>query len=219
MPGTHERHQAKAGSGLRNFMFPVFGNTGDDDYFAAALTGSPLTSLAVGDKLTLTGTGMPLPRAVTSKVVTDATVATRAITLRFHGENQFGDYITEDLTTSNAASQTRVGLGAKVFAKVTVIEVIAVSGFVTGDNVKVGLDIDVSGQLDPEDVTYGIPVKVLEDADIRGATLLTAGATSAAVDGSNVTRVPGVHGVKLPASAAPDSGNDRLVYIHGRTSL
>lgn len=220
MPGTAERHLYKAGGGLRNFQHLIFGSDADTDYFAAQLTGAPLTSLVVGSKLTLTATGMPLPRVTTIKVITDGTVATRAVTFRKHGEDQFGNYVTDDYVLSQAASLTRVALGDVVFAKVNVIEVLSISGFVAGDTIDVGLDVQVAGpQLAPEDVIYGLPYKVAGIADIRAATLINIGAVGGAVDGSALTLVPGVHGVKLPVGLAPDSGDDRVVVLTGRTSL
>lgn len=220
MPGTAERHLYKAGGGLRNFQCLIFGSDADTDYFAAQLTGAPLLALVVGSKLTLVATGMPLPRVVTCQVTASATAATRTLTLRFHGEDQFGNYVTDDLVTSNTANDVRVGLGDVVFAKVTVIEVIEITAFETGDTLDVGLDVQVAGpQLAPEDVIYGLPLKVAGIADLRAATLINVGAVGAAVDGSALTLVPGVHGVKLPVGLAPDSGDDRVVILTGRTSV
>lgn len=219
MPGIAERHLYKAGGGLRNFQHLIFGSDADTDYFAAQLTGAPLTGLAVGDKLTLVATGFPVPRAGTVKVITNASAATRELTLRWHMEDQFGNYITEDFTTSNAASQTRVALGALVGAKVRVIEVVAISGFVGGDSIDVGCDVEVSGQLAPEDIIYGLPLHVAGIQDIRSTVVLDAGVFSGTVDGTALTLVPGVHGVKIPSGVAPDSGDNRLVIITGRTSI
>ena len=217
MPGIATRQLARAGDGMRNFQQVIYGAPADNAYFAAALTGAPLTSLVAGSQLTLIATGMPLARSVTALLVTGAAVQTRVVTLRFHGKNQFGEYVTDDITLTAPASTTIALTTDQVFAEVNSIEVITATLLNAADNLKVGLAVVATG-LTVDDITYGLSQKVLASTDILGGTLLTAGAATTSFPGTDVTFIPDQHGVQLPTATAPDAGADRLVVLNCRTT-
>lgn len=217
MPGIATRQLAKAGDGMRNFQQMIYGAPADNDFFAAQLTGAPLTGLAAGSLLTMIRTGMPLPRSVTATLVADGTVITRDIVLRFFGKNQFAEHVFSDITLTATAGVTLCLTGDEVLAECTRIEVISVSNMQAGDTLDVGLEVEATG-LTPDDVTYGLSQKVLAIGDILGGVIITAGAAQVGFTGSGVTLIPSEHGVQLPATAAPDAGADRLVILSCRTS-
>jgi hypothetical protein len=217
MPGLATRQKARAGDGMRNFQQIIFGSALDDDFFATALTGAPLTSLAAASLLTLTRTGMPLPRSVTAKLVTDGTVATRGVVLRFYGWNYFGEQIFDDITLTAVASTTHAQTTDKVFAKVDRIEVISISNMKAGDNLKVGLDVVATGLL-ATDIIYGLSEKCLAASDILGGVGVFSGATITGFTGSDVTFIPDEHGVQLSSAFAPNGTNNRVVFLTCRTS-
>nr|AKH45853.1 hypothetical protein [uncultured marine virus] len=217
MPGLATRQKARAGDGMRNFQQMIFGAPADDDFFATQLTGAPLTGLAAGSQLTLTRTGMPLARSVTATIVAAAVAVTRTVTLRFHGTNQFGDYVTSDVTLTATTGVTHCQTGAEVLAHVNSIEVIEVSNMQAADTLDVGLQVVDTG-LTVDDITYGLSEKVAAAEDILGGVVITAGATMVSFTGSGVTFIPAQHGVQFITAAAPDAGADRLIILSCRTS-
>lgn len=217
MPGLATRQKAKAGDGMRNFQQIIFGAPADAGFFAATVTGATLTGLVAGSMLTLTKNGMPLPRSVTATLVAAAGGIARAVTLRFHGKNQFGEYKTSDVSLTAIPTVTHCQTGAEVLASVDAIEVISIANMAAGDTLDVGLQVVDTG-LTVDDITYGLSEKVAEAGDILGGALLTSGQAIAGFTGAAVTFIAAQHGVQFISAAAPDAGADRMIVLSCRTS-
>lgn len=217
MTGIVTHQLQKDLNGMRNFEFSIFGRDSDANFLTGDITGSTLTALAAGSKLTLLAASLPIPRTITAACTTSAAVASRSITLKVYGRDQFGKALVETLSAISAtASQTKAVQSTNVFWWIDAVEVYAISNVQSGDTLVVGCAV-TTDVINPENVIYGFPIEIRKASDVLGIRLDEGGTINHKLP-SLLTFVPSVHGFTLDATVAPDGGSDRIVTIFGKTS-
>ena len=215
MPGITERQFRKGGSGLRNFEFMVWGaDTAASRQFI--FTAADASALSTGAQ-TLAEDKVPVARQLSFYLATAAGGSDRTIVATIHGLNQFGDVVSETITFSAVAgSATTSQLTANIYQKVRALTLDTLTN--TGaDELSVGVLVDQAANTDPEDIYYGIPVKIRDVDDLLGGIILEA-TTWGLVAEDDLTVDTDIMGVKFAAGVAPDGGDDRFLVIKGHTS-
>ena len=212
-PGNTERHQSQGHSALRNFQMAYYCAHDDALFF----TDSSPDALTAGLLTLLTARAIPVPRTISFEYTADATVTTRGpITITVYGQDQFGRSITDTLTHAGVTASTSPTVhGLKVFARIDAINLdAAIVNAQAGDTFEIGLSIAES----PGSIIWGLPQRVASAAAFLGLFLDEAG-TYTIRPLTDITYVPGVDGVKFAAGSVPDAGDDRVLWLSGRTDI
>ena len=116
----------------------------------------------------------------------------------------------------NTSLATTSQLTANIYQKVRALTLDTLTN--TGaDELSVGVLVDQAANINPEDIYYGIPVKIRDVDDLLGGIILEA-TTWGLVAEDDLTVDTDIMGVKFAAGVAPDGGDDRFLVIKGHTS-
>jgi len=144
-------------------------NTGTD-YFVTALD---LTTVAVGDVLTLKRNVMPADLNMAARV-TDA--ATNAIVgLKITGINQFGERVTSEITIDTTGGSPASTFTNEIYSLVQEVKITSLTG------IAAGATLDVGPQITGSSTKIGLPIHVLKNS--------TTGVDASALGNNNTVKV------------------------------